>query len=143
MNYLLDTCAISELTKPRPHPALIQWVNLHAEEHLFLSVVTIGEIQKGISKLAAGPKRQRLQAWLETDLRRRFQGRILPIDEDVAQVWGMLQGTSETKGVRLPVMDGWIAATARAHNLIVVTRNAQDLERCGAVVENPWLGSSV
>lgn len=138
MKYLLDTCVVSELVKPRPSPRVVQWVSDRDEDRLFLSVVTLAELQKGIAKLADEPRRQRLQAWLEKDLIQRFQGRMLEVNEEVAIAWGMIQGAAEAKGVTLPVMDTWVAAIAQVSNLMVVTRNVQDLERCGAMVVNPW-----
>lgn len=138
MNYLLDTCLISELVKKEPNPAVVDWLDKQDEQALFLSVLTLGELQKGISKLPAGAKRDELQVWAEHDLIERFTGRIIDIDLETALFWGKLQGESEQKGERLPVMDSLIAATATVHGLIVVTRNTKDIERCRARVCNPW-----
>ncbi|MDO9080121.1 MAG: type II toxin-antitoxin system VapC family toxin [Desulfuromonadales bacterium] len=138
MKYLLDTCLISELVKKGPNHAVVSWLNGQDEQNLFLSVLTLGELQKGIGKLAPGPRREELQAWAEHDLVERFSGRIIAIDLETALCWGALQGESETKGETLPVMDSLIAATASAHGLIVVTRNVKDMERCRVRVCNPW-----
>jgi predicted nucleic acid-binding protein len=103
-----------------------------------LGVLTIGELQNGISKLPDGPKKSELQGWVSNDLVARFEGRLLSIDAEAAAVWGRLLGTAERQGKKLPVMDSLIAATAITHNLTVVTRNNRDLERCQAKVFNPW-----
>jgi predicted nucleic acid-binding protein len=138
VKYLLDTCLISELVKKEPNPAVVSWLDEQDEQNLFLSVLTLGELQKGISKLPAGARRDELQAWVEHDLVERFTGRIIDIDLETAQFWGKLQGESEQRGERLPVMDSLIAATATVHGLIVVTRNIKDIERCRVRVCNPW-----
>lgn len=138
MKYLLDTCLISELVKKEPNPAVVSWLDEQDEQNLFLSVLTLGELQKGISKLPAGARRDELQAWVEHDLVERFTGRIIDIDLETAQFWGRLQGESEQRGESLPVMDSLIAATATVHGLIVVTRNIKDIERCRIRVCNPW-----
>lgn len=138
MRYLLDTCLISELIRPKPDPGVIGWLGEREEERLFLSVLTLGELQKGISKLDPSPRRDKLQGWVEMDLSRRFQGRLLPVDAEVAVTWGHLQGESERRGERLPVVDSLLAATALAHNLIVVTRNTKDLAKCQVQIINPW-----
>jgi hypothetical protein len=138
VNYLLDTCLISELVKKEPNPAVVDWLDKQDEQTLFLSVLTLGELQKGISKLPAGAKKDELQVWAEHDFVERFTGRIIDIDLETALFWGKLQGESEQRGERLPVMDSLIAATATVHGLIVVTRNIRDIERCSARVCNPW-----
>lgn len=138
MKHLLDTCLISELIKKTPNPAVIRWVDEQDEQKLFLSVLNLGELQKGISKLPDGPKKNELQAWVTLDLLERFTGRILEIDCDTALAWGRLQGEAEQSGEKLPVMDSLIAAVAKTHGLIVATRNVKDMERCGAMVCNPW-----
>ncbi|MBI5656344.1 MAG: type II toxin-antitoxin system VapC family toxin [Geobacter sp.] len=138
MKYLLDTCLISELVRREPNPEVVGWLDEQDEQALFLSVLNLGELQKGISKLPAGEKRDELQSWVGLDLVERFAGRILDVDLETALCWGKLQGEAEQKGEKLPVMDSLIAATAVAHGLVVVTRNVKDLERCGARVCNPW-----
>lgn len=138
MKFLLDTCLVSELVKKEPCPKVTSWLDERDEQSLFLSVLIIGELQKGVSKLADGERRVKLQNWLEYDLAERFEGRILGVDLDTALAWGQLQGEAEQKGEKLPVMDSLIAATATAHGLTVVTRNVKDLERCSAKVFDPW-----
>ncbi len=138
MKYLLDTNMIFELIKREPNLGVVRWINTHDESTLFLSVITFGELQKGISKLSDPDRTKRLQSWVDQDLAKRFEGRILPVDLDVMFTWGRIQGASEKEGVKLPVMDSLIAATAITHNLIVLTRNVRDLERCRVTVYNPW-----
>lgn len=139
MNYLLDTSLISELVKPTPNKAVLKWVEGHPEQTMFLSVLTLGEIQKGVAKLARSKRKALLQEWVNNDLPRRFSGRVLDITGDVAILWGKLQGEAEMKGLKMPVIDSLIAATGKLHNLIVVTRNGTDIAQSGVEVFNPWL----
>ncbi len=138
MKYLLDTCLLSELIKPDPSPKVVEWLSAQDEDHLYISVLTIGEILKGIGKLPTGRKRLRLQAWVDHDLRNRFKGKVLPIDDETAETWGTLSAEAEGKGKKLPVIDGLLAATALANGLTVVTRNTKDIESSGANYINPW-----
>lgn len=138
MSYLLDTCVVSELAKPEPNEGVLAWVREAVEEMLFLSVITFGELEKGIAKLPESFKKKRLQSWVRKDLADRFAGRILGIDIEIAARWGALVGQSERDGLPLPVIDSLIAATCLHHELIVVTRNTDDFERCGARCLNPW-----
>jgi predicted nucleic acid-binding protein len=138
VKYLLDTCLISELVKRAPNSDVVSWLDEQDEQNLFLSVLTIGELQKGICKLPDGTRKDELQAWVEHDLTLRFTGRIVDIDMEAVLIWGRMQGESEQKGESLPVMDSLIGATAKAHGLAVVTRNVRDLERCQVRVCNPW-----
>jgi predicted nucleic acid-binding protein len=138
MNYLLDTCVISELAKPKPEKKVIKWIEGYDEDFFFLSVLTLGEIQKGIAKLSDEKRKASYQRWLDTDLRARFSHRILPISLDVALEWGIVQGKSESAGRPLPTIDSLLGATAIVHNLTVVTRNEIDLTATGASVFNPW-----
>lgn len=138
MSYLLDTCVVSELAKPEPNEGVLAWVREAVEEMLFLSVITFGELEKGIAKLPESFKKKRLQSWVRKDLANRLAGRILGIDIEIAARWGALVGQSERDGLPLPVIDSLIAATCLHHELIVVTRNTDDFERCGARCLNPW-----
>jgi predicted nucleic acid-binding protein len=139
MKFLFDTCVVSELVRKTPDRKVVKWVGLCEEEFAFISVLTIGEIQKGITKLSDGARRNQIQAWLDNELRQRFSERILPVSSEVATTWGMLCGDSERAGIVLPSIDSLIAATAITHNLTVVTRNVSDIDRCGARTLNPWL----
>lgn len=138
MNFLIDTCVISEIVRKKPESSVLSWLSQQREESIFMSVLTIGEIKKGIHKLTDLNKQQRLQAWLEEDLLARFDKRMLGVDAKVATVWGKLQGESEKTGISLPIMDSLIAATALAYQLTVVTRNIMDMQRCQVDILNPW-----
>jgi len=140
MTFLLDTCVISELVRPRPDEKVVRWVDSVDERKLFLSALTLGELEKGIAKLTDSPRKTELRGWLEHDLAERFSGRILPIDTEVAVVWGKTQGEAERAGMKLPVIDSLLAATAKVHRLTLATRNVADFDRCDATVFNPWEG---
>jgi predicted nucleic acid-binding protein len=101
-------------------------------------VLTLGEIRKRIASLPQTARRGQLEAWLANDLRSRFSGRILPVDEAVADCWGLLTGEASRNRIRLPVIDGLLAATALSHNLTLATRNAQDVAATGVPTLNPW-----
>ncbi len=136
MNYLLDTCVISELIKPAPNSAVVKWLNETPSEQLFLPTIAVGEIRKGIVKLPDSKRKQRLIQWLN-HLINDYQDNIIPIDLAVAETWGRLQGQSELNGRPLATIDGLISATAVANCLTVVTRNEKDFP--DATVLNPWL----
>lgn len=138
MSWLLDTCVLSELVKPKPDAGLVAWIEAGDETQFYLSVLTLGELAKGVARLAAGAKRNRLQAWLHRDLTERFAGRILPVDQTVATCWGELQARAEKRGRPMPVVDGLIAATAVSRDLTIVTRNGVDMEQSGASMLDPW-----
>lgn len=138
MKYLLDTCLISELVKKEPHPSVIRWMDTGDESKMYLSVLTLGEIIKGINKLPKGDRREKLQSWVTNDLVQRFGARLLEIDAEISMAWGTMLGEAERLGEKLPVVDSLIAASANVHDLIVVTRNVKDMERCRTKVFNPW-----
>ncbi len=138
MKYLLDTCVISEAIKPKPNKKVIAWLQKQQEENLYLSVLTFGEIEKGIEKSANEDRKKRLRLWVEEDLKQRFQSKILSIDMQVASRWGVVQGKSEIVGKSLPTIDGLIAVTGLVNNCIVVTRNISDMEQSSVELLNPW-----
>lgn len=138
MSGLLDTPVLSELIRATPKESVIDWLQAQDENDLFLSVLTLGELEKGIAKLSDSRRKTTLRKWVRTNLMARFETRVLVIDNNVASRWGTLVGTSERKGRPLPVIDSLIAATAIAHELTVVSRNAKDFERCGIPCLNPW-----
>jgi len=142
MKYLLDTCVISEVIKPRANKNVISWFQNQDEENLYLSVLTFGEIEKGIEKLTDKIRKKKLQLWVENDLKKRFKGRIIPINIDVSVKWGAIQGHAELQGKPMPAIDGLIAVSGLVHNCIVVTRNISDMELSTAALFNPWLTSS-
>jgi hypothetical protein len=130
---------ISELVKTKPDLRVLQWVRLQDEESLFLSVITIGEIQKGISKLPdSRNKKQQLQNWLKNELQVRFKDRVIEITIGIAHVWGQVLGACEKKGATLPAIDSLIASQGIFHKMTVVTRNISDMEPSGVQLFNPW-----
>lgn len=138
MKYLLDTCCVSELIRPRRDEGVIRWFRERSDASLHVSVITLGELVKGLHKVADAERQRRIRDWLDEEFRTRFQERLILIDPDVAETWGELCGNAAKIGQPLPVMDAWIAATAIVHHLVVVTRNVRDLGRCGAKTFNPW-----
>jgi hypothetical protein len=138
VSFLLDTAVVSELVRKSPSATVLKWVDGQDEASLYLSVLTIGELEKGVARLSASARRNRLLSWVRRDLVERFGGRLLPIDTRTATRWGSITGESEKRGRPLPVIDCLIAATALVHGLTVVTRNVGDFERCGATCFNPW-----
>jgi len=137
MSFLLDTNAVSEWVKPRPNPGLIEWMESTDEDRVFISVVTFAELRYGVERLAAGGRRRRLEEWLGHELPLRFEGRILAVDGDVADVWGKTVSRSEAAGRPICSMDAFLAATAEIHRLTLVTRNVSDFSLLKAVL-NPW-----
>lgn len=142
MKYLLDTCVISEVIKPQADKNVISWMQNQDEESLFLSVLTFGEIEKGIEKSADEAKKRKLQLWVEEDLKKRFEGRIVPINIDISVKWGTIQGNAELRGKPMPAIDGLIAVSGLVHNCIVVTRNVSDMEQSTVALLNPWIKNS-
>jgi predicted nucleic acid-binding protein len=136
--FLLDTNCVWELVRVDPDRRVMEWMDAADESLLYLSVLTLGEIRKGLASLAQGKRRTRLETWLELELRARFARRILPIDAPVADRWGVLAAQARLKGTTLPVIDGLLAATALHYNLTVVSRNAADFASTQTPVLNPW-----
>jgi toxin FitB len=137
--FLLDTNVVSELVSPKPNDRVLRWVEQTDESILFLSVLTLGEIRNGVQRLRPGRRRGRLESWLQVDLPRRFQDRILPVAAGVADRWGAVSAVAAAKGKPVPVIDGLLAATALHHNLTLVTRNALGVSGTGVSTLNPWL----
>lgn len=138
MSYLLDTNVISELVAPQPSPAVIQWVESVEEERVYLSVITIGELKRGIEKLRPSRRRRVLERWLVEDLLVRFGERVLPLDVPVLLTWGSLVARAEAKGRPMAAIDSLVAATAAHHGLTLVTRNVQDFQAAEVPLLNPW-----
>jgi predicted nucleic acid-binding protein len=136
--FLLDTNVLSELSRMRPDPRVARWLQDANDDELYLSVISIGEICKGLTVHPEEHRRASLKEWLDSTLRPWFAGRILPISEAISERWGILEGQCQLKGLTLNVPDGLIAATALEHNLIVVTRNVRDFAGLGVTVFNPW-----
>ena len=139
MNYLLDTCLISELAKLKPNKKVVDWVLGENETGFYVSVLTFGELHKGIEKLPESKKKEELRIWIEDELKNRFQNRIIGIDMSVSILWGKIQCLAEKEGKPMPAIDSLIAATGIAYDLTVVTRNVADMEQSGVKLLNPWL----
>jgi predicted nucleic acid-binding protein len=137
MKNLLDTCVIAEYKKPAPDVKVMNWLAAQIEESLFLSVLTIGEIEKGIARLPASKRKQTLETFLES-LVTRFDRRILDLDTRTLRRWGALTAMLEKKGRVLPIVDSLLAATALEHDLTIITRNTGDFAGTGARVLNIW-----
>lgn len=137
MTYLLDTCAVSELRKPRPNAGLTHFLTQAHGDTLYLSAVTVGELTKGVESLPDGRRKNELDAWLKR-LMHDYKDRVLPIDGETAQLWGCLTARAQGGGIIIPALDGLIAASALRHDLTVITRNVSDFRSTGAKVENPW-----
>ena len=137
MKNLLDTCVIAEYQKPAPDIKVINWLAAQIEESLFLSVLTVGEIEKGIARLPASKRKNSLETFLE-NLVTRFDRRILNLDTLILRRWGRLTGSLEKKGRVSPIVDSLLAATALEYNLTIVTRNTADFAETGATVLNVW-----
>lgn len=138
MTYLLDTCLISELVAKQPNQKVLDWVDAQIPETLYLSVITIGEIARGICKLTPSKRKESLTTWLNETLPNRFEHRILTLDVSTMVLWGNLVGQLEQNGRPLPAMDSLIAAIALQHSLSLVTRNEKDFAGTGVVIINPW-----
>jgi predicted nucleic acid-binding protein len=135
--YLVDTDVLSEPQKPHPHEAVLAWLREH-EAELYTSAIVIGEIAWGIERLANGKKRRDLAGWLHDKVIPKLEGRILRFDTRVALEWGVLQAKLDARGQRMPWRDSVIAATARRHDLVVVTRNVKDYKHAALDLVNPF-----
>jgi len=136
--FLLDTNCISESVRAKPEPRVLDWIEAADESMLYLSVLTLGEIRKGVAGLPQGKRRTRLEAWMEVDLQARFSGRILPIDLAVADRWGLLTADAKRRGQPLSTIDALLAATALNHGLTIVSRNVSDFANAQVQILNPW-----
>lgn len=138
MNYILDTNVVSELVAREADQKVINWIDSIDSESVFLSVITIGEIKKGIEKLPDSKRKKTLASWLEEDLLVRFRGRILPLDIPVLLTWGRLVASLEKEGKPLPAIDSLLAATSAQTGFTLVTRNTGDFEPTGISAFDPW-----
>jgi len=138
MRYLLDTNVLSEGVAPRPNPAVLAWGLQQSSLDLFVSVLSLGEIRKGIELRFQDARRSVLENWLGALLPAEFRGRILPIDDNVALEWGRITAEGQRQGRVLPTTDGLLVATAIVHGLTLVTRNERDCAGRGAPTLNPW-----
>lgn len=138
--FLLDTCAISEAVCRNPDRGFTAWLRDADAARIYLSVISLGEIRKGIDLLADRHKKAALEVWLTSDLMARFAGRILTFDSSVADRWWRLIAGSAKRGRTVPAIDSLLAATAIHHNLSVVTRNERDFAFTDVSLTNPWSG---
>lgn len=137
MRILLDTCVLSEIRHPQGDPRVRAAVGEHADDELFLSVLTLGELAKGIALLEPGRRKSELEAWL-SQLHAHYGDRILPIDSETGLIWGEITAAARTNGRTIPAIDGLIAATALRHGLALMTRNVEDFAPTGVRIINPW-----
>ncbi len=137
MKILLDTCVLSELQKTNCIPSVKKLIGEYAQENIFISVITIGEIAKGIALLDDGARKTSLQSWLN-GLEENYTDNIIKTDIETARIWGELTAKAQRKGKQVSAGDGLIAATALRHGLHVVTRNISDFEPTEALLINPW-----
>jgi hypothetical protein len=138
VSFLLDTNVVSEWVRPRPDPGVVAWLAEADEDRVFISVVTLAELRYGIERMAAGQRRRRLDEWLRNEMPMRFEGRVLPVDATIADTWGRLTALREASGRPIGAADAFIAATAEARDLTLLTRNVADFERTVRAVVNPW-----
>lgn len=138
MKYLLDTNVLSEFRKKQPNPTVLAWLNRAEGETVYLSVISVGELKKGIEKLADDARKRSLEAWLADDLLVRFHGRLVGLDVEALLIWGTLVARLETQGKPMPVMDSLIAAIALQGDFTLVTRNETDFAHARVKTLNPW-----
>ena len=136
--YLLDTNVPSETLRPLPDARVASWLARQAKDSQFLSVVTIGELRRGITLLAPGARRTQLEHFIEVTVPLWFAVRVLPVTQAIAERWGVIDGERQAAGRPLGIADGMIAATALEHGLTLVTRNVKDFAGLGIVLLNPW-----
>ncbi len=137
MNYLLDTCFISELRKPKPKKSVLDWFDAVEEHCLYISVLTIGELRYGISLLPDDRKKKDLETWLSS-IEESYAELIIPVEAEVAKEWGDMRASAQVKGHKISVVDGLLAATSSIYKLTLVTRNEKDFTATGIEVINPW-----
>lgn len=137
MSFLLDTCVVSESTKLIPSGNVLRWLEGQNEQELFISVITLAELWKGIAVLGKSKRRQKLEEFFGETVN-IFTGRIIPVEQQVAVAWGNILNEMEKNGRPIPIIDGFLVATAIAHELTFVTRNISDFVRTGIPIVNPW-----
>lgn len=138
MNYLLDTCVLSELVKIKPEPNVITWIDAQSEDSMYVSSITIGELLRGIARLHDSKRKTELITWVN-QIREGMANRILPFDHSTADSWAEMCADAEKQGKSLSAFDSLIAGTALKHNLAIVTRNTRDFEVATVKLINPWL----
>lgn len=139
MSYILDTNVVSELVAAQPNARVLQWIQTVDETQVFLSVIAVGELKKGIDRLPGSKRKEALDQWLREDLLVRFQNQLLPIDADTMLLWGAINARLEAMGRPISAVDGLLAATALQHRATLVTRNTGHFENTGVLLLNPWI----
>jgi len=137
MKFLLDTNVISEAKQKKPNKQVLEWLDAQDESKIYFSVLSVGEIRKGIARLESGKKKAELEEWLEK-LRNRFARRLLPLSEKTFLVWGKMCGEFENKGIVRSALDSLLEATALEHDLIFVSRNVKNFQNSQVTILNPW-----
>ena len=140
MRFLLDTNVLSELVKRAPDPRVVAWMESHSSLDILVSVLTLGELVKGVRLMSAGPRREALEHWVSVELPVQLAGRLLSVDAAVSVAWGSLAAAARRSGRELPVIDGLLLATASTNDLVFATRNLRDCEGRGVEVVDPWGG---
>ena len=143
MRCLLDTNVVSEATRPQPDPKVLAWLSNQDLAETYLSVVTIGEIEQGISRLGRTRRADSYRTWLEEELRNTYAGRILSLDEAILRTWGRVTGEAIKQGRPPALLDSFLASTAITHDLVLVTRNTQDVTMLSVEPFDPWQASTV
>jgi toxin FitB len=138
VNYILDTNVISEIVAAQPNAQVTRWIEKVDPNRLFLSVITIGELKKGIEKLPNSRRKDLLDRWLMEDLPMRFHEHILPIDTDTMLLWGSLNARLEASGRPISAIDSLLASIAMQYQYMLVTRNSSHFEQTGILLLNPW-----
>jgi len=138
VSFLLDTNVVSEWVRPQPDRNVISWLAEVDEDRVFISVISFAEIRRGVEMLPAWRRRERLAAWLAEELPARFEERILDINPQVAETWGVLMARGQKVGLTLGAMDAFVAATAEVHGLTLATRNVKDFRRLTIPLLDPW-----
>ena len=141
MNYLIDTCVIAELAKDNPNTNVLNYLNSLRDSEVLISVITIGELKNGISSLANGRKKKKLEQWLHNEMLIRFDGRVISLDTATMLKWGELVSRLSLKGQTMPIMDSLIAAQCNNYGLKLITRNIRDFQNSGITTINPWENS--
>lgn len=138
MSWLLDTNVICEPTRRTPSPHVVEWLRSVSSSGFYASIITLGEIRRGILRLPFGKRRRKLEKWMREDFLPAFDGRILPLGEEEITAWAEMLTGLEKRGRSMPAIDSLIAATALARDLTIATRNTEDFAHSGARVFDPW-----
>jgi predicted nucleic acid-binding protein len=138
MKFILDTNVVSEATRTPPDAGVLKWLASLDEDETYLSVVTIAEIRQGIETMAKGKRRDAIWTWYKAGLLARFDKRIIEVSVAIAETWALMAAAAQANGRPMAIMDGFVAATARTHSMVVATRNVRDFESLGVKILNPW-----